>query len=378
LFATGAATACSCVRQNDGLAWLEAKGFPPNTAIFHGKVERSITNKLAQVRVIEAFSGSRETKLLIARTFFTTCDLQSFPDGEAIFSVTPGPLSWIGYVDGFCSVSDANPQALDRLRAVAERANQLDITAQKARWEAESEATARAASANAQRRAARMTAAETILRANEGDNLFEPVTLGSIDPELARQLRSVQADKDFKNVHTVFANRLAIDGPVTVFEVDGKKFRLVRDRDELMYPWEGRTLAGGHAEIWREYGWMNGRIDVDGRHFEFRSVGDFGFVYETDPKVIADREENSRLPQEMAKARSAPQSAERGTSTRLAVSARAGAIETRSNAEQCEQLTQFEQTLRDWDSYRQSPRMRGFIAEMRANAASRRLELNCD
>ena len=219
-----------------------------------------------------------------------------------------------------------------------------DPAAERARLEAAAESATRAAIAVAQQEAAQRTADEKILRENKGDGLFEPVTLGSLYPELAREFHIVQADEEFVNVHTVFVDRLAIDAPVTVFSVDGKTYRFVGtlrigrgmvmdafkgqtlsgDRWQLasfsgnlgnpgsvIDAWQGRTLSGDRAWISRAADSMEGKIFVDGRQFWFRSHGDFGFVYEADPRQVAERQANSRLPQEMARARFAKEQADR-------------------------------------------------------------------
>jgi hypothetical protein len=67
LFVTATATARDCPPPGVQLRELESRGFPASVDVFHGKVERWISKEEVDVQVIEAFSGSREAKRVIAR-----------------------------------------------------------------------------------------------------------------------------------------------------------------------------------------------------------------------------------------------------------------------------------------------------------------------
>jgi hypothetical protein len=376
LFATGTATACSCGGIQNLLANLKTRGFPPDTEIFHGKVEWSIA-KFAKVRVIEAFSGGRQTRLLSAATSFTTCDLASFSDTEAIYFVKPGFFSATGVVEGKCSVMDADPQILDQFRAIAQRYSKLDRVAQNDRVQA----AARAASAT-----------EEIFRSEAG-TLFKPVEEASVQ-QLRSRLPYLAEDKIRLSVHPVHINRLAIDAPVTVFEVDGKSYRFVGNMPTTKPPlidlWRGQTSSGDRATVFRKPESMSGQIEVGGRLFIFETYGELGFgelglLHELSPTVIAERwAEEQRREAAQVQSSTAQVKPSQYLSPENKVLIAAGMIpyptsssKVPSKMQQCFEDTRLLLALDVTEKYRQPAHMQSWIGELRGRLKEQMLALRC-
>lgn len=382
LFATSTATACQFYCPDEAkLAGLEGRGFPAGTNVFHGKVQRWINAREVDVEVVEAFSGNRETKHLIGPPISDAwCDGSTFsPDEEAIYISKDGSIN-------ACSRAKATAEALARLRAIAARSGNVDQIARNARFEA----SVRAASAAAQQRDAQRTSDEETLRKYKGVNLLKPARLRSLDPDLANSLRTYEANEEFVNIHTVHIDRLAIDSPITIFEVDGKQLRFVGKLNHNGAPtdvWEGRTLSGDTAGISRNFDLMLGEIQAGGRRFRVVAFGDFGFVAELNPVVVAEREADSRFPQEMARARLAKERAEREAALHqpllvqpvyTAAQRPPGPAAPRASKEQeCASRLQFMSRLDKYESYRQPPHFRLLLAQNRAAGEQGLIENGC-
>jgi hypothetical protein len=386
LCATGTATACMCYSDERWLAGLEAQGFPTDADIFHGKVERWISEREVDVRVIEAFSGGRETKRLIALNG-TSCRLSGFPDKDAIYLPSKegrsGSLSTGGLV-AECSLRVARPEIVDRLRAIAKRSNKVDVVARNARVEA----------AVVQR-----AAEEKILRTHKGERLFEPAKEAALSQPLKDQLSYVRANKATLGVQAVHLNRRAIDAPVTVFVIDGKEYRFVgnvttkrpppqmgKSARETAYwavtdTWDGHTASGDRAKITRDIWGMSGQIDASGRRFHFNSRGESGFIHEVNPTLIAEREADEKRAREA-----------REKVAREAVGQRAqfpanlstvrpvvptAAPQVLSNAQPCAEKTRFLSGLDEAERYPQSAQLRSYISELRGTVKAEMVELQC-
>jgi len=384
LFATGTAMACSCIGDEGWLKSLESSGLPANADIFRGRVERWISEKEIDVRVTEAFSGSRETRRLIAQPSAGGCSV-TFPEttvgSEAIYVVQKsGFLSFFGAeVLGFCSQHWASPGTLDRLRVIAKRPQQ-DPAAEKARLEAA---------------AANRATDEEILRTYKGERLFEPGKESSLEPRVRSQLPYVQADKATLGVNPVNVNRLAIDAPVTVFVIDGKEYRFVGNVSTTKPPprekparetgywavtdsWAGHTASGDRASITRDIWGMTGQINVGDRRFALNSRGGSGFLRELNPTLMAEREAEEKRSRE-ARYKAAQQRAQSPANLpTVRPVAPTPQPQVLSNAEPCAQKTRFlSEGLGEAERYQQSAQLRSYIAELRATVKAEMRELQC-
>jgi len=384
LFATSTAMACSCAGAESWLKSVESQGLPVNADIFRGKVERWISEREIDVRVIEAFAGNRETKRLIALPNETSCSFK-FSEREvgteALYVVGKGGFFSVfgAQVLGFCSRLQASPQTLDRLRAIAMRPQQ-DPTAEKARLEAA---------------AAERAAEEKALRSSKGERLFEPAKEEALAPQIRTELAYVRADKATIRVHPIRVSRLAIDAPVTIFVIDGKEYRFVGNVIATRPPpqtgktvresgywavtesWDGHTASGDRANIWRHIWGMSGQINVGGRRFALSSRGEFGFLSELSPTLMAEREAENRAREEAAR---------RAAQQRVQVvpnlppgqlAAPTAPPEALSNAEPCARKSGMLSGLDEADGYPQSALLRSYISDLRITIKAEMVELKC-
>jgi hypothetical protein len=395
LFAANTATACSCSDEEDWLKGLESRGFPAGVEIFHGKVERWISNREVRVQVIEAFSGSRETKRLIASSRGTTCDYSGFSKEEVgrevIYVVRPASLfeagfMWRAWVVGMCSGHAAHPETLDRLRAIAERSNKVDLVARNSRLEAA---------------AAQRAADEKVLRAYKGESLFEPAKEASLHPQLRSALElhpARRAGKTIPGMYVVHVNRLAIDAPVTIFVIDGKEYKFIGRVSttlsshlvawpvwETAYAvetdsWDGyNPSSGDRAEITRTTQGMNGQIFVGDRRFMFGSRGEFGTLLEVDPIPMAEREAKERAREKAAREAAwlRSQAVPNLPPVQAVTMVPKRPPHVFSDAQMCADKTHFLSGLDEVESYPQPPHLRSYLAELRAAVKAQGRELRC-
>jgi len=381
LFATATAAACSCREEKEWLGALESHGFlPADVEIFHGKVERWISKREVRVQVIEAFSGSRETKRLIASPG-TTCGYGFSKEEvgrEVIYAVEPASrfeagFMWRAWDVGMCSGHAARPETLDRLRAIAERSNKVDLVARSARLEAA---------------AAQRAADEKVLRAYKGESLFEPAKEASLHPQFRSALEldpARRAGKPIPGISVVHVNRLAIDAPVTLLVIDGKEYKFVGKVSTLSLPSVGRPVwetpyaavadswdgynpsSGDRAEITRTTQGMNGQIYVGDRRFMFGSRGEFGTLLEVDPIPRAERESTNRAREKAA---------------REAAWLRSQAVPNLPSVQAvtmvpCADKTRFLSGLDEVEGYPQPPHLRNYLAKLRAAIEAQGRELQC-
>jgi len=382
LFATATAAACSCREEKEWLGALESHGFlPADVEIFHGKVERWISKREVRVQVIEAFSGSRETKRLIASPG-TTCGYGFSKEEvgrEVIYAVEPASrfeagFMWRAWDVGMCSGHAARPETLDRLRAIAERSNKVDLVARNARLEAA---------------AAQRAADEKVLRAYKGESLFEPAKEASLHPQFRSALEldpARRAGKTIPGMYVVHVNRLAIDAPVTLFVIAGAEYKFVGKVSTRLSghlaaarPWE-TTLAAGTdswegynpssgdlAEITRSTQGMNGQIYAGNRRFLFESRGEFGTLLDLGPIPMADLESKKRA---------------RERAAREAAWLRSQAVPNLPSVQAvtmvpCADKTRFLSGLDEVEGYPQPPHLRNYLAELRAAVKAQGRELRC-
>jgi len=384
LFVTRPAMACSCGGAERWLKSVESQGLPANVDIFRGKVERWISAREIDVRVIEAFAGNRETRRFIALPNETSCSFE-FSEREvgteALYVVQKGGFFSVfgAQVLGFCSRLQVNQQALDRLRKIAMRTQQ-DPTAEKARLEAV---------------AAERAAQEKALRGSKGERLFEPAKEEELAPQIRTELGYVRADRATIGVQPIRVNRRAIDAPVTAFVIDGKEYRFVGYVSTTRPPpqtktvresgywavtesWDGHTASGDRANIWRHIWGMSGQINVGGRRFALNSRGEFGFLSELSPTLMAEREAEANRAREEAARRPAEQRVQGGPN--LAPSRPAAPtppLEALSNAEPCARKSGMLSGLDEADGYPQSPALRRYISDLRITIKSEMVELKC-
>ena len=375
LFATGTATACVCRGPTHDalLTELEAHGFPANTDIFHGRVERWVSEQEVKVQVIEAFSGSRATKHLYGGTG-TSCDA-SFSDREVIYFVRKAGVGPAPNVDSCSPVLWPSEETLYRLRAIAARSNSVDVVA----------------------REARRASDEKILRTHKGESLLARAEEASVDPQWKASMPFPQ-DK-IPGVRVVHVNRLAIDAPVTVIALDGKEYRFVGKVRTTGWPrrekpvtettyhavtdsWQGHTASGDHAKIRREAWEISGEIYVGDRRFTLWTRGEFGYLNDISPAVIA---ENNKRRQEAIARQVAQRQIEPGLDRdRPSLRAEPSTVkptgpppQVLSDAQRCKDKTRFLSGLDEADGYPQPAHLRSYIAELRATVKAEMLQLKC-
>jgi len=116
LLGSGTSFACSCARQEQALAQMEAKGFVGRGDVFHGRVSRWLSPKEVDVQVIEAFSGRPGPRRLVGVAGSSDmCGGKFSPREEFIYLPIRGNFIHL------CSKLRATPEALARLRAIAQR-----------------------------------------------------------------------------------------------------------------------------------------------------------------------------------------------------------------------------------------------------------------
>ncbi len=280
---------------------------------------------------------------------------------------------WRAWDVGMCSGHAARPETLDRLRAIAERSNKVDLVARNARLEAA---------------AAQRAADEKVLRAYKGESLFEPAKEASLHPQFRSALEldpARRAGKPIPGISVVHVNRLAIDAPVTLLVIDGKEYKFVGKVSTLSLPsvgrpvwetpyaavadsWDGYNPSSGDlAEITRSTQGMNGRIYAGNRRFQFESRGEFGTLLEVDPIPRAERESTNRAREKAA---------------REAAWLRSQAVPNLPSVQAvimvpCADRTGFLSGLDEVEGYPQPPHLRNYLAKLRAAIEAQGRELQC-
>ena len=123
---------------------------------------------------------------------------------------------------------------------------------------------------------------------------------------------------------------------------------------------------------------MSGQINVGGRRFALNSRGEFGFLSELSPTLMAEREAEANRAREEAARRPAEQRVQGGPN--LAPSRPAAPtppLEALSNAEPCARKSGMLSGLDEADGYPQSPALRRYISDLRITIKSEMVELKC-
>ena len=156
-----------------------------------------------------------------------------------------------------------------------------------------------------------------------------------------------------------------------------------------MDSWEGPTLPGDLAQISRTYDLVLGEVHADNRQFRVVAFGDFGLVAEVNPAF----RENSRWPQEMARAKLAHADAAREAAlnprkSQPLYSAQppqtisphpppAPSPPPPSKEKECESGLQMMSRLKTFESYRQPPHFQELLAQWHTGLEADLIQKQC-